>query len=188
MHTFTMQELEDLGVCLGGMRRVERFGGQIENSKDDWHRYVKAYPNAWRAPIFTAQLLHDAGRIVAPDLVWQYARMAFRFTTIPAFMQLADSITVEAWPDIEAWFFASDWRYNHSALSAINCGRNAMTVTMQSVRESAYYIVSAVARLIDVLRWSDNESLIPIVERESIDLAIAAMDSLNTARSSSNQA
>ena len=78
MKTLTTDNLRALGVCDDGLRRVEAFGGAIENTATGWQAYIDAYPEAWRAPLFTAWRLHKRGDISCPDLIWRVARIAFR--------------------------------------------------------------------------------------------------------------
>ena len=77
----TMFEIADfraLGVCRQGLDRVAEFGGKIENTAEGWGAYVAQFPDAWRAPLFTAWRLRRKGWAVDPDLIWKIARIAFR--------------------------------------------------------------------------------------------------------------
>ena len=76
--TFTLDDFTALGVCDGGLARVEAFGGRVENSPEGWQAYIDANPEAWRAPLFTAWRLRKRGDIACPDLIWKVARIAFR--------------------------------------------------------------------------------------------------------------
>ena len=78
MKTFSLSDFRALGVCDGGLRRVEAFGGAIENTAAGWQAYINANPDAWRAPLFTAWRLRKRGDISCPDLIWRVARIAFR--------------------------------------------------------------------------------------------------------------
>ena len=75
---FSLSDFRALGVCSDGLRRVEAFGGAIENSAAGWQAYIDANPDAWRAPLFTAWRLRKRGDISCPDLIWRVARIAFR--------------------------------------------------------------------------------------------------------------
>ena len=76
--SFSLSDFRTLGVCSDGLRRVEAFGGAIENTAAGWQAYIDANPEAWRAPLFVAWKLHRAGGISCPDLIWKIARIAFR--------------------------------------------------------------------------------------------------------------
>ena len=75
---FSLSDFRALGVCSDGLRRVEAFGGAIENTAAGWQAYIDANPEAWRAPLFVAWKLHKRGDISCPDLIWRVARIAFR--------------------------------------------------------------------------------------------------------------
>lgn len=76
MDSFNSKDFQRLGVCNSGIRRVERYGGIIENTRVGWNEYIDLYPAFWTAPIFTVEALHRLGCVNAAALPWQYARMA----------------------------------------------------------------------------------------------------------------
>jgi hypothetical protein len=75
---FKIADFKSLGVCQHGLDRVSQFGGQIENTAEGWGAYVAMFPDAWRAPLFTAWWLRRQGWAIDPDLIWKVVRVAFR--------------------------------------------------------------------------------------------------------------
>jgi hypothetical protein len=100
--TFTIADFEALGVCDGGLTRVAEFGGSITNTAEGWGAYVEMFPEAWRAPLFTAMRLKKRkGWAIDPDLIWKIARIAFReAATIERLRHLgqyAESLNQDNW-------------------------------------------------------------------------------------------
>ena len=138
MKTFTIADFDALGVCKSGLGRVVAFGGAIENSPAGWQAYIDANPDAWRAPLFTAWLLHVRRVIHCPDLIWRVARIAFR-----------EQPEANAQLRVYGETLGPDtWREARSAAASV--AEDAAAAAAASVAADAYAVYSAANAVADV--------------------------------------
>lgn len=109
MIIFTVEMFRDLGVCDEGLARVAAFGGAITNTPEAWRAYVARFPDAWRAPLFTAWRMRRQGWPIDPDLVWKIARIAFREAgkRHPELVQYAATLGPDNWREARAAAYAA---------------------------------------------------------------------------------
>ena len=92
MKTLTVSDFDRIGVCSSALQRIAGFGGSIENSQEGWAAYIKQYPQAWIAPIYTAQAYALRGELPDSGMVWKLARIAIREYAIHGLMYYASEL------------------------------------------------------------------------------------------------